>query len=70
MRRNFDQREAYALHRFSEGITRLLHAQSGTEITQATRWIKAWCESYRALSEGRRLLQRSKQDNAQPLHAA
>ncbi|MFZ4479901.1 MAG: hypothetical protein ACOYNZ_08440 [Rhodoferax sp.] len=56
MKRDLRRREAYALHRISEALTRLLQAQTGGEIVRANGWVKAWFDYYHTLSASARLL--------------
>jgi len=54
---DLSRREAYALRRVNAALTRLIEAESGSEIARANRWVKAWLECRQALLGRRNLLQ-------------
>jgi len=57
MKPDLNRREAYALRRVNAALTRLIQAESGSEIARANSWVKAWLECRQALLGTRKLLQ-------------
>lgn len=51
MNQTVKRRKAYALHRMSQAIDRILCDSSKEEKAQAVKWVKAWTECHTTLME-------------------